>query len=165
MPTATYIALANITLSGTDSEIEFASIPATYRDLVLVITGGISSGVANVRMTLNSDTTDANYSWVQMSGTGSATSSTTPSNGEQRYINYFGYPEADLHMNILVNLMDYSATDKHKTYLSRANQADNGVTALAGRWGNTNAVTNIKITPTASTFRADSTFALYGIVS
>ena len=61
------------------------------------------------------------------------------------------------------SFMDYSATDKHKTVLIRANHPGETV-ACAGRWANTAAITSITIN-TASTFVIGSVFSLYGIVS
>jgi hypothetical protein len=165
-PVETYIALAEIELASATSSVTLTGFSQDYRDLVLVVTGGVTSGIANVRMSLNGDTTNANYGFVHMSGTGSSTNSTAPSGSSvARLINYYGYPEADLKLNIIVNIMDYSATDKHKTSLARSNHADNGVTALATRWANTNAVTSLLIDVDSSTFAIGSTFSLYGIVS
>jgi hypothetical protein len=59
--------------------------------------------------------------------------------------------------------MDYSATDKHKTVLSRANNAANGVTAIAGRWASTSAITSIVLTFQSSSLATGSTVALYGV--
>jgi hypothetical protein len=36
MPTSTYVALATTTLGATAASVTFSSIPATYRDLLLV---------------------------------------------------------------------------------------------------------------------------------
>ncbi len=64
MPTATYIALANLTLTGTDAEVSFASIPATFRDLV-VITNVDGSTQTEMFVRLNGDTGN-NYNTVRM---------------------------------------------------------------------------------------------------
>jgi hypothetical protein len=157
-----YVSLATTTLGSAASSVTFSSIPATYRDLILIITGGISSGDQNVIVSLNGDTTNANYANVQMSGTGS--SATGETTGPQtRIVNYYGYMTADLNTVIKTEIFDYAQTNKHKTYLSRANNAGNGVTAVASRWANTSAVTSLAITPGGSTFRSGCTFSLYGV--
>jgi hypothetical protein len=61
--------------------------------------------------------------------------------------------------------MDYSATDKHKTYLSRSNNADNGTTALTGRWANTSAITTVAISSQTGSIRTGTSISLYGIVA
>jgi hypothetical protein len=166
MPTSTYKALATVTLGSSAATVTFGSIPATYRDLVVVLSGGIV-GVSdtNIFVAYNSDTTNANYRAVQMSGTGSATDGAAISSTLARILNYYGYATQDLNTNIIIQILDYSATDKHKTYLSRANNAGNGTAALVGRWGNTSAITTVEISSQAGSIRTGTTISLYGIVS
>jgi hypothetical protein len=165
MPTATYRPLANITLGSTTSSVSFSAIPASYRDLIVIIQAGAAVGSPNFQLSLNGDTTNANYSAVQISGSGSVVDGSAFISGQQRFINFYGYLETDLHGSYVVNIMDYSATDKHKTYLSRASHADNGVAAVATRWANTAAVTSILLNPEGQSFRTGSTFALYGVIA
>jgi hypothetical protein len=73
MPTPTYKALATVTLGSSAATVTFGSIPAIYRDLVVVFNGGVvGTSNVNIFVAYNLDTTNANYSAVQMSGTGSA---------------------------------------------------------------------------------------------
>jgi hypothetical protein len=72
---------------------------------------------------------------------------------------------ANTQMNLIAHFMDTSATDKHKTVLTRFNDAGNEVAAAAFRWADTNAVTSITIGQDSGSFNIGSTFALYGIVS
>jgi hypothetical protein len=61
-------------------------------------------------------------------------------------------------------IMDYSATDKHKTTLSRGSGAGINAIAFAGRWANTAAVTTVSVVyPGGGQFTVGSTFSLYGI--
>ena len=157
-----YVALANITLGSSASSVTFSSIPATYRDLVLVSNFSISTGQSQIR--INSDTGN-NYSTVLMSGSsagGAQSNSFTASFFQPS--NLVGEPANTQNLWTL-QLMDYSATDKHKTSLLRFNNAStNGpVQAQALRWANTAAITSILIYN--GTFLSGSTFALYGIAS
>jgi hypothetical protein len=162
MPTATYIALGTTTLTGSDASVEFSSIPATYRDIVAVIIGTCSTATAGGRMYLNSDT-GANYSTVRMYGTGSGSGTSDAFTGS---LGYIGDVFTSGPTTILINLQDYSATDKHKTWLYRMNQAGSYVMAGAGRWASTNAVDNIKFELNDSrTWQSGTTISLYGIVS
>lgn len=155
MPTSTYIALQNITLSSNQTEVTFSSIPATYRDLVLVYNGTNSNSSAGMEIYLNNDT--GNRSWVWMIADSGGASS-----GNSTVFNFFG--TTSLAASIM-HIMDYSATDKPKTLLWRDN-VDGAVRANAGRWSSTAAVTSVKIARTAGqTIQTGSTFALYGIVS
>jgi hypothetical protein len=66
--------------------------------------------------------------------------------------------------SVIFQIMDYSATDKHKTILYRYDR-DTLTRADASRWANTSAITTIEWDIQGQTFAAGSTFSLYGIVS
>lgn len=157
------VALATTTLGSAASTVTFSSIPGTYRDLRLVISATASGG-ADLRMSFNGDNSDGNYSRVVMSGNGSSTFSVTSS---PRAIDYYANATSGSEPNVItVDVMDYMATDKHKTSLARANRAGSGTDAIALRWASTSAVTTILIdNANSQTFSTGSTFALYGIVS
>lgn len=167
MPTNTYTALATITLGSTDSEVVFASIPAGYRDLVFSISILGTSNDQSCVMQLNSDT-GANYSNVRMSGWGASYGSNT-SGSTYIFVSGYNYGVATSGAYTIAqgSIMDYSATDKHKSTLIRSRSSrDNGdtdTTAGAGRWANTAAVTSLKFYLTGGSFAAGSTFSLYGI--
>jgi hypothetical protein len=158
-PTPTYTALATITLGSTDSEIVFSSIPATYRDLVLVFEGS-TQAVGDIWYRLNGDT-GSNYSYVIMYGTGSAASSGsgTPAYGAMHYNN------TTSRFMVTCNFFDVSATDKHKTAISRGNQADGFVMSYATRWANTSAVTSLTVGTNGTNYLSGTTFSLYGIAA
>ncbi len=66
----------------------------------------------------------------------------------------------------IAQIMDYSATDKHKTVLVRVGNVGNSeVGANAGRWASTAAITSVRVAPNDGTFSSGSTFNLYGIVA
>ena len=152
-----FTALANITLTSTASSVTFGSIPSGYRDLRLVANCKTAADV-NIGVQVNGDT-GSNYSYVSMYGDGSTTTSAsgTPNYARPEISN----PTFD--GNFIMQLMDYSATDKHKTMLSRGNKAGNIVSAIASRWANTAAITSIAINAPGSSFNAGSTFELYGV--
>lgn len=164
MPTPTYTALANITVSGTPSSITFGSIPATsYRDLVVVsVAAGSTALVPTVRF--NGDT-GSNYFFQAMWGTGSSAFATTQSSQTLLRVANNASANVNSFLQCKFEIMDYSATNKHKTVLSRADNAANATEAIAGRWANTAAITSIQISASSGTFSAGSTFALYGIVA
>ena len=154
MPTATYIALANTTFSTTTASISFSSIPATYRDLVLVVDLDVPSA-SDIYVRFN-DNGDSIYSFVQMAGDGSSASSSSNTLTFAQISN-----QGSGRVMAIANFMDYSATDKHKTFLSR--NTNNPVRAWACRWANTAAIN--KITVTGSSNMSSGTMSLYGIVS
>jgi hypothetical protein len=161
MPTPTYIALATTTLALPDAEVVFSSIPGTYRDLILLIDGAsITTDTVGVRF--NGDTGN-NYNSVMMQGDGSSATSSSWTSVSQAY---FGVM-SDSRTNAILQFMDYSATDKHKTFLARQNTAAARTRAHASRWANTAAITSITLghfNP-VTTFSAGTTFSLYGVAA
>ena len=157
----TYVALANITLGSSASSVTFSSIPATFRDLVLVVNGKATAGGSACRFRVNGDT-GTNYSYVRMYGFSGGTGSDT---NTQPFIDIGAMNTSDGLLNI-TNIMDYSATDKHKTVLVRAQESALGaVLATAGRWANTAAITSVTVYAGSDQFAAGTTVALYGIRS
>jgi hypothetical protein len=158
LPTNTYTPLATVTLGGTDSDITFSSIPSTYRDLVLVVNGKTTAGVA-LYARFNSDSTSANYPRVGIAGYGSTAASFS---GTEPGIQAAFLTTAN---TWILNVMDYSATDKQKTVLSRLSQDTSEVNAIATRWANTAAITSVQFITASSTFAAGTTFSLYGVIA
>lgn len=161
MPTPTYTALANITLGSSASSVTFSSIPATYRDLVLAITA-LHNTTSDVQASIQPNSDSGNASLVYMDGRSTSGFSGTDTKIALYYQS--GAP-ANSPMGVNVQIMDYSATDKHKTFLVRSGHPSFQVSAYAARWASTSAITSLVI-PSLSggNFQAGSSFALYGIV-
>jgi hypothetical protein len=96
-----------------------------------------------------------NYTRVNMEGTGSSTNSGTSSSNNIAAL-------AGPSLNI-IQIMDYSATDKHKTNLLRANGSE--ARADAARWADTSAITSVSIVPFTGSLLTGMTASLYGIAS
>lgn len=159
-----YVPLATKTLTvGTAQEVNFTSISQAYRDLICVVTALSSAGTGNINSNQINADAGSNYSIVYMRGSGSAASSSTAS-GTSYDSGVFISTTSPA--NAIFQFMDYSATDKHKTVLIRANQtsADAGATvgATAVRWASTAAITQFRIRAN-TTFAIGSTFTLYGV--
>jgi hypothetical protein len=163
MPTPTYTPLANLTLGSAASSVTFGSIPATYRDLICVVVAQGSTTLQG-RIRLNGDTA-ANYVYQRLSGNGSSASAATATNQSLGFLSSIAQATTTDAIQININIIDYSATDKRKTIISRANQAANGTEAFGNSWANTVAVTSVQIFTNTGNWAAGSTFALYGIVA
>jgi hypothetical protein len=160
MPTLTYKALATVTLGSSATSVTFSSIPGTYRDLVLVINGKSGTGTETF-LALRPNNDSGNKSRLFMFSDGSSISSgvftdalfigTLPTSGSNN-------------MTSITNIMDYSATDKHKTMLQRSTSAVN-ISAQALRWASTSAITSLVLVVTTQSIGAGTTLSLYGIVS
>lgn len=148
-------ALSTITLQAAAAEITFSGIPNTYRDLVVVFNGSISTS-SNSPFYVNGDLTSGNYSKVSAWGTGSGTGS-----GAFFGAIWAGYPNV-----VTYTFVDANATDKHKTVLVRCNGASNEVSMQAVRWANTTAISSMTFAAGSTyTYTAGSTFSLYGRIA
>ena len=163
-----YIPLANVTLGSSASSITFSNIPATYRDLILVVNGSPSTNdYPVVTSRFNSDT-GANYERVRLGGSGSGSGGTSFAGGmDNLQLNsFFGLGSSSSSRFALISqVMDYSATNKHKTVLSRSGTNTDGVEALSGRWANSSAITTWQVYTSSAAFASGTIFALYGIVA
>lgn len=150
--------LANLTLSNSSSSsITFSNISQSYRDLFFVYNGETAnSGSEDLGFTYNGGANNSNLFGIIARGNGSTASS---------YIYNFGRIMSlgsGVRSIVVANIMDYSATDKHKMNLIRFNSSS--WVAMGGhRWASTNAITSVTFSIGTGTFASGSTFALYGV--
>jgi hypothetical protein len=163
MPT-TYEPIATTTLGSAATEIVFSSIPATYTDLRLIVTG-THSVTTYLRFRFNGDTA-TNYSVVQLYGNGSGsasagvlnsvTSLATGANVQQSTtIPYF----------ISLDLFSYAGSN-NKTSLCLVSNDLNGTgetAAVTGLYRSTVAITSLTIFPFSGNLNAGTIATLYGI--
>ena len=155
MATPTYDLLDSTTLASSASSVTFTNIDQSYGDLVLVVEGATSQDT-NGRVSFNGDSAN-NYRRIRMRGNGSSTN--TGISVDNELVEQIG----TLGFFSKIEIMDYSATDKHKSVLVRSNKDTSLVYAFAARWANTSAITSLEFYPTAGTLDSGSTFYLYGI--
>jgi hypothetical protein len=152
--------LANITLGSAANSVTFSSISGVYKDLRLVFSGGIGS--TNPVFTINNDSSST-YLWTTLEGDGSTTASAWNGNTYGAFANNYLLGFNTSGVTVTMDILDYTATDKHKTILSRGNNSARSVNAVVNRWPSTAAVTTIRLSANATNFTAGSTFALYGV--
>jgi hypothetical protein len=163
---STYTPISTQTLSANAATVVFSGIPQTYTDLVLVCSARIDqSGNSEIYGRFNSDS-GSNYSWTQMTGNGSTTSSGRATNDV--YINLgqgSGTSSAAGTFAVSINhIMNYSNTTTNKTIITRQGDANNVLRAAAGLWRSTAAINTITIYGNAGGgLVSGSTFTLYGI--
>ena len=155
MPTPTYDLIATTTLAASSSSVVFGSLPQTYRDLIAVYNGTAATG-GDFYMTLNADS--SNYTMVRMGATPGAAS-------QAESTREVGLQGTGLSTHIL-QIMDYSATDKHKTTLSRTSRAGDILAAYASRYASTSAINTVAFSINGGhSFATGSTFSIYGVIS
>jgi hypothetical protein len=155
---STYEPIATQTLGSAAASVTFSSIPSTYTDLVLIISGTIVGSDGGNLVTFNGDT-GSNYSFTQFYGTGSATASNRSSNASSMQLGRQGSVQS----NSIINILNYSNTTTNKTAIARGNNTGGIVVAQVGLWRSTAAINSIAISNESGNFNTGSTFTLYGI--
>jgi hypothetical protein len=158
---ATYEPIASVTLGTAASTVTFSSIPGTYTDLILMLSGSLTSGTSVWGLQYNSDTA-ANYSWTSLRGDGSSATSARDSGSTRILCGWIGTSQ----VTEIVHIMNYSNATTNKTNISRNNStvASTYVSANVGLWRNsTVAINAITARTDSSTFATGSIFTIYGI--
>lgn len=150
------VALANLTLGAPQTTVTFGSIPASFKDLRVVINGQATAS-SNMFISYNGDVVAGNYFWQWMLGNGT---SPTASSGNDRVL---GNSQNALGL-MTYDFIDYAATDKHKVALFRTSFSSIESISGVGRWAVTSAITSIAFTANATTWAAGTTFEMFGIV-
>ena len=164
MATPTYTAIATTTLASSASSVTFSSIDQSYGDLVLVLEFEHDTTNTTATVQFNNDTGN-NYTYVYMFGDGSDGSGN--SSGSFFFLPQFNSKSNEPVLAVL-QIMDYSATDKHKTILNREGSTrdfnnNRQTSAFAGRYASTSGITSIQIDMRSGNLNSGSTFSLYGI--
>ena len=170
----TYVPIATNTFSTTTASVTFSSIPATYTDLVLVISGLAyysSSTFIVGDIVLNGDT-GTNYSSTIISAFNAATSSRYTSVPAMRQLFEMTANSTDnnLRSTGVMHFMNYANTTTYKTALGRSgsvgSSAGSETIATASVWRSTAAINSIQIKNADSgTGFVAGTFSLYGIAA
>jgi len=166
--TNSYESIATSTVgSGGTSYIEFTSIGSGYKHLQLRYIAMFTDGAAEFELAFNSDTTAGNYARHFLYGDGSSAGAGAATGSNTRSILYTRNSSSNTVGASVLDILDYGSTSKNKTLRALNGQDYNGsgsVALISGLWMNSsNAITSIKLQPTAGTIREYSTFALYGI--
>jgi hypothetical protein len=158
----TYDSIATGTFSG-GNYITFSSIPSTYTDLRVVITGVAASGLTNLWVQFNGVTTGTSYNLTTIRGNGSTVSGqSTEQFGDNSIRPYnmeltggkWGFATFDI----------FSYTGSHsKVVLVTGGSTDSsspGSNITVGSWSNTAAISTIRC---VNAVGGDGTATLYGI--
>jgi hypothetical protein len=164
--------IATVTVaSGGSATVTFSSIPQTFTHLQVRAfhraEDNVSGDFPSIRF--NSDT-GSNYTQHRLFGSGSSAGSA----GASSAVNYgaFAYNVADgsFGANIfgpsIIDILDYTNTNKYKTVRSLAGADNNGggfIGLNSFVWMSNSAITTISLQPNQNDFAEYSHFALYGI--
>lgn len=160
----TYDNIATTTLGSSAANITFSSIPATYTDLRVVITGTSTTGSQNIFGTLNSDS-GTNYSMTRMNATGTFAQSDTRPNDVWMLLNSAG-TSTTVPFLIELDLLSYTSS-KFKSILCVTSENLGATTGAINRsvysWRSTSAITAISLFPSGGNLATGTTATLYGI--
>lgn len=163
---ATYEPIATTTLGSAASSITFSSIPNTYTDLRLVLTGYNASTGNAWMMQYNSDTA-TNYSFTRLGGTGSAADSGRTTSTARIYIgDIYNNNSNTIPALATIDIFSYAGST-YKTALSNFSGDQNGsgsTISFVSLWRSTSAINTVVLKNDAgANFSAGTTATLYGI--
>lgn len=169
----TYTLIASNTLSSSAASVTFSSIPGTYTDLVLKYStrgNNPADPQLSIRISLN-NSANLTSSRTRITGDGSSVSSGRASNQQFIVFDYTSNSTGST-TNTFSNGEIYipSYTVSQNKPLSDFGVMENNntlafITATAGLWRETSAITSVKLefTDTSYSFVSGSSFFLYGI--
>lgn len=164
----TYVPIATTTI-GSNNTITFNSIPGTYTDLRLVLSGGITNDYWDMRWRFNNDS-GTNYSQTSLYGDGTSAGSGRTSNATAISFG-IGVRSNSLNTIARIDIMNYANTNTYKSCLvEQGSAASGGSSIVAGTWRSTAAITSIYVFVGASNngetnLYAGTTATLYGIAA
>lgn len=163
MPTFTQIGSAVTVGAGGAASISFNSIPSTFTDLVVKLSGRVNDTNPNIFVSINGST--STFSAIALYGDGGSAASTNAVPRIASYVSGSGntantFGTADIYFP------NYLAST-NKSWISDTGSETNGATAylglLAGLWSTTSAITSLTFTPSTGSFVQHSTAYLYGV--
>jgi hypothetical protein len=160
----TYTLISSVTVgSGGASSIDFTSIPSTYTDLLIKISGRSTKSATFEGMYIKFNTSST-ATTRYLEGNGASASSGTAGNfvGVVAAAN----ATASTFSNVETYIPNYTVS-QNKSYSSDSAHETNATTAyadlIAGLWANTAAINQITLYPDVNNFAQYSTAYLYGI--
>lgn len=150
-------ALATHTLSTNSTGVTFGSIPSSYKDLVVTVSGACTS-TDNVGLQFNGS--NSGYQHIYIYG-GPAKGATTATSRGQVQLNdytFWNTPES----SAVATIFDYADTSKNKFTLVQNNQPSAVTERLGSMWANTSAITSVRVFAVTN-FAAGTTISIFGI--
>ena len=178
---SSYESIQTYVLGSTASSVTFSSIPQTYTHLQIRISFLCSNGDGWQWMQSGNssvDTTATNYSSHHIYGNGAGTNAAYQTGSVNPNANGYRWGYANTASSTspypaIIDILDYTNTNKYKTFRSLNGQDANGsgfVFLSSGLWMSTSAINVIKISNSSGNqqtsyqnYNQYSSFALYGV--
>ena len=159
---ATYEPIQSFTLANSSTAtFNFTSIPSTYTDLILVMTGAATVGGNAIFININADTSANNYGLTEMAGNG--TTATSQRRTQNTGWVFWQGMSTSFDNVVKIEINNYAKTVGFKTAMLRSNSAQGYTEQLVGSWANTSAINRIEIFTTSGAFSSGTMATLYGI--
>jgi len=170
-----YESIATTTLGSSQSTVTLSSIPTTYTHLQIRIftrTDRPTYGINAIGIDRFNSDTASNYSGHLLEGDGSTAYASGSANSTGFNIGQTGTTVIGNFGATIIDVLDYSNTNKYKTVRAISGTDCNGLVAgyggcvgiYSGNWRSTSALTSIRFyLANGVNFTAGSTFAIYGI--
>jgi hypothetical protein len=173
MPNTFTLIASSTAGSGGAADFTFTSIPSTYTDLCVYLSGRSTASFTRriLRLRINGSSTASDYSGRDLIGSGSAASSGTQAPGDSSYIQIYDLPAASATANTFGNISiyipNYANSSTYKSISVDSVAEDNATAAymslLAGLYNQNTAISQIYLAPDSGNFAQHSTAYLYGI--
>lgn len=159
------IQTVNVTGASGATSIDFTSIPQTYTDLQLIVSGRATTDNPTLYTYFNNDTTAANYSFSSLGGDGASPSGTSASQAWFMRITPSSATALSF-SNGMLYIPNYTGSTVKSVSVDSVTE-NNSTTAYAalhvGLWNSAAAITSIKLDPFGTDFAQFSSASLYGI--
>lgn len=167
------IKIQQIVTTGSQATVDFTSIPGTYSSIefwwISRDTQG-GTGVVGFDITMNNDTTAANYTSVFRIGSQNASAVVSNIAASTKGVQIGAHPQdgntAGMCGTGSVVIVGYASTTWHKRALANFGQDDASSNGLCSqhtaRWKSTTAVTRVTFNTEGTAFKDGSIFTLYG---
>lgn len=169
-PANSYESIATATVgAGGSASIVFSSIPATYKHLQIRCIARLSGASYNSIFRPNGDSSTASYTYHSLYADGTTTTADAYTTGLSGAYSLFSTSSAQGANTFgvgVIDVLDYTSTNKYKTFRSFQGWDNNGSGFLflsSSLWKDTSVISSLTIVPEAGSFVQYSQFALYGI--
>ena len=167
---STYTLISSNVLSSSAASVTFSAIPSTYTDLMLRVSvrlvAGSGSTIQDLIVKFNGTTT--NYSITQLTGDGSTAASGRISNTTRILLSNVvdGDATSNTFGSVEIYVPSYTASQNKPVSAfgaSENNATLAGLSATAGLWRDTTAISSIELSNATANLVSGSSFYLYGI--
>jgi hypothetical protein len=156
----TYEPIATTTLGSSAASYTFTGIPATYTDLILIISGGlVGTGQFRLQVGSGSIDTGASYSGTQIYGFASTIGGGQEVNATNPYL---GGASSGRSVR-MIQFMSYSNTNVFKSWTLKSGDGGNQYDTQASLWRSTSAINQVRINTLTNDIASGTSLTLYGI--